>query len=163
MFAQPKFILAVFMLSVAALTGWFVLYNPGNSTPQQDPDTSHLEGSAVLDGLTFASELGPAGQPADTEDMLIFEDGMFLSAECYRTCNFPAQPYFVRRKNDGIEFLSVTRCPNKDAEIVWRGTVEGNTIQGEFTWTMARWYWTIEKTFHFEGTLTATPVSPSPS
>ncbi|MDX1431751.1 MAG: hypothetical protein R3286_04815 [Gammaproteobacteria bacterium] len=159
MIGQPKSILAVLAVSVATLAAWLVLSDPDDSIRPQELDTSHLEGSAVLDGRTFASELGPAGQPADTADTLIFDNGMFLSVECYRTCNFPAQPYFVRRKDDGIEFISETRCPNKDAQIVWRGTVQGDTIEGEFTWTMSRWYWTIEKTFHFEGRLTDTPGS----
>ena len=162
MIGQPRIILLVVAVSVAVLSGWVILSNPGSSVQPQDLDTSHLEGSGALDGLAFESELGPVGKSADMEDTLIFDKGLFVSAECYRTCNFPAQPYFVRRGNGGIEFISETRCPNKDAEIVWRGKVEGNSIQGEFTWTMARWYWTIEKKFHFQGKVTESPASIPP-
>jgi len=116
-------------------------------------------GFGILDGMTFASELGPEGKPSDVKDTLVFADGLFVSMECERRCNYPARPYFVRQNGDKIEFVSETRCPDKDARIVWHGTVEDDTISGTFTWTVARWYWTIEKEFWFEGTL-AEPDTP---
>lgn len=106
-----------------------------------------------LDGKTFRGELGPVGKPADVEDIFVFEDGTFLSKECERRCNYPASAYFVRRQDDGIAFVSETRCPTKDATIVWRGVVDGETVSGRLTWTVKRWYWTVEKEFWFSGTL----------
>lgn len=116
-------------------------------------DVSELAGTGVLDGLTFEGHAGLSGEPADVADQWDFEDGLFVSRECERRCNYPPRPYFSREVGDTTEFISVTECPNKNATIVWRGTIDGETIEGEFTWTMERWYWTIERTFWFEGTL----------
>ena len=111
------------------------------------------DGSGILDGLTFSSELGPLGKPANVKDVLVFENGMFVSKECEQRCGYAPRPYFVRRVGDKTEFISETHCPSKDSTIVWRGTVNNGTIKGKFTWTAARWYWTIEKEFWFEGML----------
>lgn len=110
-------------------------------------------GTGPLDGLIFEGNLGPAGQPADVRDRLEFFDGRFVSRECEKRCNYPASPYYVRRDGNSIAFISESRCPDKDAKIVWHGTVEGDRLEGTFTWTVERWYWTIEKTFRFSGTL----------
>lgn len=103
--------------------------------------------------MTFSGDVGPLGKPANVRDLLVFAKGTFVSKECERRCGYPAAPYFVRRVGDTTEFISETRCPDKDATIVWRGTVDDDTIKGVFTWTTSRWYWTIEKEFWFEGTL----------
>lgn len=106
-----------------------------------------------LDGMTFEGMLGPDGKPKDTPDRFVFEDGTFVSKECELRCKYPARPYFVRIVGDKTEFISETQCPYKDAKIVWRGTVEGDTIRGKSTWVVKRWYWTVENTFAFEGKL----------
>ncbi len=113
--------------------------------------TAAMRGRAALDGLTFTSQLGPAGKPFDVNDTLIFDDGLFVSTECEKRCNYPARPYYTRKKGDAIEFFSETRCPDKDAKLVWRGTVDSGSIKGEFIWISSRWYWTFEKTYWFEG------------
>jgi hypothetical protein len=41
----------------------------------------------------------------------------------------------------------------KEAKIDWRGTTEGDNIMGKSIWIVQRWYWTVEKTFEFEGKL----------
>jgi hypothetical protein len=148
-----RLLLALIGLFLVLVAGTFALTGPAPA-PQADlRTTAELQGSGALDGKTFKSKLGPLGQPADVEDTLVFANGLFLSSECERLCNFPARPYFVRNKNDGIEFISETRCPNKEATLVWRGTIENDVIKGEFTWVSSRWYWTYEQTFWFEGVL----------
>lgn len=153
----PVFIGAV----LAVLGGWWLLAELQRPVQAEKVKAAELSGSGILDGMTFASELGPSGKPADVKDTLVFANGMLVSAECERRCNYPARPYFVRRNGGAIEFVSETRCPDKDAKIVWRGTVDDETIKGTFTWTVVRWYWTIEKEFWFEGTLAdpSTPVA----
>lgn len=106
-----------------------------------------------LDGLIFTGALGPDGKPKDTPDSFVFENGTFVSKECELRCKYPARPYFVRVNGAKTEFISETECPYKDAKIVWRGTVEGDTIKGKSTWVVKRWYWTVEDTFEFEGKL----------
>ena len=102
-----------------------------------------------LDGLSFN------GKPKDVPDLFVFENGTFVSKECELRCKYPARPYFVRRDGEKIEFISETQCPYKDAKIIWRGSIEGDRIQGTSTWVVKRWYWTHESNFEFEGKLTA--------
>ncbi|NNC99347.1 MAG: hypothetical protein HKN85_04115 [Gammaproteobacteria bacterium] len=109
--------------------------------------------SGPLDGLTFRGALGPDGKPKDTPDTFVFENGTFVSKECELKCQYPARPYFVRTNGGKTEFVSETHCPYKDASIVWRGTVDGDRIEGKSTWIVKRWYWTVENTFEFEGKL----------
>ena len=56
---------------------------------------------------------------------------------------------------DKTEFISESHCLYKDAKIVWRGTINGDTLKGVSSWTVKRWYWTIERNLIFEGTITA--------
>ena len=126
---------------------------PNIAVPSSPP------GAGPLDGMRFSGQIGPLGGAADVSDSFVFSEGLFVSTECESRCNFPARPYYVRGLGDGFNFVSETRCPTKNARIVWRGTVEGEAIKGHFTWTVERWYWTIEKTFWFEGTLTENAVA----
>jgi hypothetical protein len=116
---------------------------------------------SILDGKSFAGELGLLGGPALTTDLLVFSDGMFVSKNCESKCGYTEGIYWVRALEEGIEVLSETPCLKSDATIVWRGTVKGDKIEGTFTWTSERWYWTIEKEFWFNGKLVEsdTPVS----
>ena len=124
-------------------------------------DSSSVDGdiSGPLDGMTFIGALGPDGKPKDIPDTFVFENGTFVSKECELNCKYPARPYFVRVNGTKTEFISETQCPYKDAKIVWRGTVDGDTIKGKSTWVVKRWYWTVENTFEFEGKLTKQPIS----
>ena len=111
------------------------------------------DAAGPLDGMTFVGMLGPDGKPKDIADTFVFENGTFVSKECELRCKYPARPYFVRNEGGKTLFISETQCPYKDAKIVWRGTVDGDTIKGESTWVVKRWYWTYEDTFEFEGKL----------
>jgi len=160
---KSKAFLAIGGLLAVLAGGWFVFSPAATPVQAENLKTADVGGSGILDGRTFSAELGPVGKPADVKDTLVFADGTFVSAECEKRCNYPARPYFFRRVGDMIEFVSETECPDKDAKIVWRGTVDDRTIKGVYTWTTVRWYWTIEKEFAFEGTLVegATPVAGS--
>jgi len=129
----------------AALLGFPATTSAGESVENQT--------RAHLDGMSFKGGVGPHGQPHDVEDRFVFANGEFVSKECERRCEYPARPYFVRKAGDQIEFISETRCPYKDATIVWRGTVQGDKIEGVATWTINRWYWTVEKKYEFSGRL----------
>jgi hypothetical protein len=111
--------------------------------------------------MTFSGALGPDGKPKDIADSFVFENGNFVSKECELRCKYPPRPYFVRVSGSKTEFISETRCPYKDARIVWRGTIEGGRIKGKSTWVVKRWYWTIEDTFEFEGELVSGTSSPA--
>lgn len=116
-------------------------------------DAAEVGGSGVLDGMTFSGLMGAAEDGEPVEDNFIFDNGTFMSTECDRRCGYPARPYFVRNVGEKIEFFSESNCLYKDAKIVWHGTVEDGTIRGVSSWTVNRWYWTIEKEIPFHGTL----------
>lgn len=154
----------VFCLIGAAVVagGWMLLANV--ATPPvlaETSDTKSASGTGPLDGMTFIGALGPDGKPKDVEDTFVFANGTFVSKECELQCKYPARPYFVRKVGDTTEFVSETQCPYKDATIVWRGTIEGDTIKGVSDWTVKRWYWTVSKRFEFSGKLDrqSTPVA----
>lgn len=130
------------------------------SKPEVDSasiDVLQPTGPGPLDGLVFKGMLGPEGKPLDVADTFVFADGTFVSVECELRCDYPARPYVATETADGWQFTSITRCPYKDATIVWNGTVKDNRISGVATWTMNRWYWSIERDFEFEATLSDEP------
>lgn len=159
----PNHFIGLGVLLMGLAGGWVVFSQTIHPIQVEQPRLSEIGGTAALDGMTFSSDLGPLGKPADVKDTLIFANGTFLSTECYKQCGYPAAPYFVRRFGDKIEFVSESRCPNTDATLVWRGTVDNGSIKGRFHWKSSRWYWTIEKEFWFEGTRvkTAGPIAGS--
>lgn len=112
-------------------------------------------GPGPLDGLVFVGMVGPEGKPKDVADTFVFDNGTFVSRECEVRCTYPARPYRATETGAGTVFTSLTRCPYKDATILWRGRVEGDRITGTARWTLRRWYWTVTRDFTFEGTLQA--------
>ena len=148
-------------LAVVLLCGWLVFPEIGRPLRADAVELAERTGSGILDGMEFTGLLGPLDKRGDIEDTLIFANGMFVSVECQKICNYPASPYFVREKDQAIEFVSETRCPYKDATIVWRGQVRDGTLKGVATWKMSRWYWTVEREIAFEGKLAerAAPIA----
>lgn len=110
----------------------------------------------TLDGKSFETRLGPMGEPADVDDLLVFENGQFVSRECERSCGYSKVEYWVRAQADGVQMRADVPCADSGAVMYWRGTVRGNEIEGSFTWVNKRWYWTFEKEFWFEGRLVET-------
>ena len=158
---RSNLVLGLVVVLAASAIGWLglsIASNPKISYAIEDTEES---GSGPLDGMTFTGALGPSGKPKDIEDSFVFANGTFVSKECESRCKYPARPYFVRSNGNQTEFISETQCPYKDARIIWRGTIQGDKIKGVSTWTVKRWYWTVENNFEFEGKLTErlTPVA----
>lgn len=150
------------LISLVALTSIFIYgyWNDISVGKRQQPTLEIMENyssSNMLDGLTFVGELGPEGKPKDVSDVFVFDVGTFVSKECELRCDYPARPYFVSETEKGTEFISNTKCPYKDAEITWRGTVKDGKIYGMATWTVRRWYWTVTNNFEFAGRLEEQP------
>ena len=147
-----------FTLVAAFLFGFFgcIAYVQADTHPAQTSDSPAI---SVLDGKTFAGELGRVGKPGLTKDLFVFRDGMFVSEECERRCGYPAGPYWVRFEGDGVQFKSEIPCLKSDATMVWTGTLKGDEIEGTIAWTSKRWYWTIEKEFWFKGKLVESNVA----
>jgi hypothetical protein len=158
---RGAYIVAATVCLLAVAGGWFLVSEPTNPLRAHLVDPAQADGSGILDGLTFSGQVTINGDPLDVIEKWVFAHGAFESSECSLRCNYPRAPYFVRQLGEAIEFISESRCIDKDAKIVWHGTIEHGTAKGTMTWTISRWYWTIEKKFGFEGTLTeqATPIA----
>jgi len=147
-------------VSAVALAGLILILTgtarAGDMNPLSDTAGDQSGGSSVLDGMKFAGEIGAKGKSAFSDDVWVFENGMFASKECEK-CGFPKGAYWVRFEEEGIRFRTETKCPITDATLVYNGVVRGDRIEGTYTWTKERWYWTIEKEFWFEGELIDSP------
>ena len=119
-------------------------------TENQNPGAPQI---SILEGKSFSGELGLLGKPASATDLLLFNDGMFISKGCEKRCGYTAAEYQIRAEGDYFEVISETPCLKSDATIFWQGTVKGDEIEGTFTWINKRWYWTFEKEFWFKGNL----------
>lgn len=103
---------------------------------------------SVLDGQAFKGEIGADDEPAFSDDVWIFDEGLFAAKAC-RECE--KGEYWLRSENNGIRFRTETVCPDPGAVLVYTGLVKGDRIAGTFTWTVDRWYGGTEKKFWFEG------------
>lgn len=154
-----RLILALGVMLAIVVGGTFALTGPASIPPEDLTPTAEVMGKGVLDRMTFAGHVGTSEDPTRSEDTFVFDKGLFVSKECERICKFPARPYFVREKADGVEFISETRCPYKNSKIVWRGAFKDGKVKGTSTWTSKRWYWTIERKLVFEGRLSEQSAS----
>lgn len=150
---------AACLLVLVLAGGWVVMSNPTAQTRAQLVEAAQARGSGSLDGMTFSGQIFVDGEPLDVIDTWVFSQGTFESTECSNRCNYPPAPYYVREVGDAVEFVSELHCLDKDAKIVWRGTIENGRAKGNMTWTANRWYWTIEREFVFEGALTGQAAS----
>ncbi len=106
-----------------------------------------------LEGKSFKGEIGLLGEPASATDLVIFTEGQFISKNCQERCGYTSGDYWIRRTENQLDVKALTACLTADATILWEGTVKGDQIEGKFTWTNNRWYWTFEKEFWFKGKL----------
>ena len=119
-------------------------------TGSQNPAAPQI---SILEGKSFSGDLGLLGKPASATDLLLFNDGLFISKGCEERCGYTAAEYQIRAVGDYFEVISETPCLKSNATIIWRGKVKGNEIEGTFTWINKRWYWSFEKEFWFKGKL----------
>jgi len=87
---------------------------------------------ASLDGLVFVGEIGEQGKAKGDQDEFVFQDGTFRSAAC-DPYGFTAAPYATQAEGDAVSFESETVSPT-DGRMVWRGTINGGSIEGTATW-----------------------------
>ena len=95
-----------------------------------------------LDGRRFAiTATLDRGDEMQT-DVLHFEDGGFMSLDCEVYCNFGFTEYRTWTNGEVIHFTTAPTCADAPHHVVWYGTVIGDEIEIEMTWTTRRWYWT---------------------
>ncbi len=105
----------------------------------------------ALDGKSFQV----VGQDLKSGEMLkdefTFVDGAFKSINCQAYCDFGWTVYQTRTDGDMIHFVSRPVCPDAPHQIVFYGTITGEDVQFEGSWTTRRWYWTHQITFAGSG------------
>ncbi len=118
------------------------------------PEGPWQAGSA-LDGRVFytVDRIGDSGETR--RDELHFVDGRFQSLECQQYCDFGWSEYDTKQTGDTLHFTMTTNCPDAPHTVVWYGTVNGDALRVEGTWTTRRWYWTHQIPFVGEGSTMA--------
>ncbi len=123
------------------------------------PDLAIPEGdwaaTGVLDGMTFQISGTDLASGAELEDAIRFRDGTFQSTDCEEYCNFGWSDYQTKEVDGVLHFTATTICPDAPHTVVWYGTVSGDEVSVDVTWTTRRWYWTNQ--MRIQGTGTATP------
>lgn len=138
----------VFVLAIFSTPG---LHAANAKAPAQpEPTPRSLD---ILEGKSFKGEIGQPGEPAHATDLLVFTDGQFISKGCQEKCGYTSGDYWIREAGDHLDVKALTPCLTADATILWEGSVKDGQIEGTFTWTNHRWYWTFEKEFWFKGKL----------
>ena len=104
--------------------------------------------SHLLDGRTYFGQNGSKGEPADHDDVFIFEEGMFRSTSCDEY-GFTKGRYEATETDGVISFKSITVSPTH-GRMAWEGKVDSDALEGTFVWTKERWYWDIRKEYWFK-------------
>lgn len=110
------------------------------------PDLAVPEGDwsagSLLDGRSFEIIGMDEASGAVLEDKIIFRDGTFQSVDCQNACDFGWSDYETKVIDDMIHFTARTVCPDAPHTVVFYGTILGDIVQVDVTWTTRRWYWT---------------------
>lgn len=107
--------------------------------------------SDLLDGKSFKGPTGEKGKKAHHEDILVFADGKFTSSMCFEY-GFTGGPYRAWTAGDLIHFSAETVSPTH-GKMNWKGTLQGDTMVVDYSWTKERWLWTTYREYWFKGTL----------
>ncbi len=85
-----------------------------------------------LDGKVFVADAGEKGKAADEKaDVITFKDGKFHSSSCDQY-GYNKGNYKTSTDGDAIVFEVETQS-DKDGRLVWKGSVRGDQIEGNFT------------------------------
>jgi hypothetical protein len=107
--------------------------------------------SASLDGKKFVGPTGEKGKKVHHIDAFSFSDGKFTSSACFQY-GFKSGPYTATVEGDFIHFQAETSSPTH-GKMVWKGTLDGDTLDVSYTWTKQRWLWTTFREYWFKGSL----------
>jgi len=111
-----------------------------------------------LDGMRFVGAFAPESAPADVkQDILFFGDGHFWSDNCV-PCGFAPGVYWLRLDGDAIHFRGVMESPER-GRFTYVGVIRAGHLSATINWRRERWYWSIDRNFRFEGTLSAKAVT----
>ena len=132
--------IAVAALAIGAATGAVRVMN------RDIPDLAVPEGpwqaGSALDGRVFHTVDTIVATGETLRDQLHFAEGRFQSLNCQQYCDFGWSEYRTKAAGDTLHFTVTARCPDAPHTVVWVGTVTGDELRFEGTWTTRRWYWT---------------------
>ena len=138
------FYLALFL--AACLNPIATVAEEGGKSAQDKITVSH-----ILDGKKFIGPTGEKGKKVHHEDVLTFSDGKFTSSECFQY-GFKGGPYTATAEADSIHFHAETASPTH-GKMMWKGTLQGDTLTVTYSWTKKRWLWTTFREYWFKGSL----------
>ena len=139
---MPQIIQAATLVLAMVGTGAATMTVMNDDIPDLDVPKGAWTAGTVLDGKVFEILGTDVGSGAVLEDEIIFRDGTFQSADCQNYCDFGWSSYETKVIDDVIHFTAKTVCPDAPHTVVWYGTVTGDTMTLDATWTTRRWYWT---------------------
>jgi len=116
--------------------------------------------TGALDDRAFTIRGVDLDSGAVLEDEVLFRDGGFQSVDCQEYCDFGWSEYLTKDIDGVTYFTTTTRCPDAPHTVVWYGTVEGDEITVDLTWTTRRWYWTNQ--IAVEGSGRASEIDSTP-
>lgn len=137
---------------VAAIAMATYLHGAFAGTGQGNVESGQKSAAAnILDGKKFIGQTGEKGKKTHHEDVLIFDDGRFISTECSQF-GFESGPYTATVQSDSIQFKAVTHSTTH-GKMEWKGTLKGDTLEVDYAWIKERWLWTTFREYWFKGTL----------
>ena len=146
-------------LSLLRTTGlYFVFFlaaclSPTATGAEESGKSAHdnVAVSHILDGKKFIGPTGEKGKKVHHEDVLTFSDGKFTSSECFQY-GFKGGPYTTTIEAGSIHFRAETTSPTH-GKMIWKGTLQGDTLTVTYNWTKKRWLWTTFREYWFKGSL----------
>jgi hypothetical protein len=136
-------ILQVAAIAVATLgTGAATLSVMNEDIPDMAVPEGDWSQTGALDGKTFRIYGEDPGSGAVLEDDILFRDGKFQSVDCENYCNFGWSDYQTKQIDGVLYFTTTAICPDAPHTVVWFGTITGDEVSIDGTWTTRRWYWT---------------------
>lgn len=111
------------------------------------------ESQGLLDGRSYVGKTGEVGKEATEDEEILFKDGKLHSVGC-EPWGFNDGEYRAIHPGEGekIHFEAETESP-KHGKIVWKGTVEGESIDVMYTWSKKGLLGTKTKEKWFKGSL----------
>jgi len=146
-------ILQIATLAIATLgTGAATLSVMNEDIPDLAVPEGPWTAEPALDGRVFEVMGTDPESGAVLDNKLRFRNGTFQSADCQNYCNFGWNAYRTKVVDGVTHFTATTICPDAPHTVVWYGTVTGDAIEIDVTWTTRRWYWTNQIALEVTGT-----------
>ena len=106
--------------------------------------------TGALDGLVFVGHIGTQDDP-DFSEELHFNQGVMWSKNCI-SCGFQPAPYWTRQIDGMLHFVGELRG-RSGSVFQYDGLIDRGAAEVSVRWTKSRWYWKIDRTLVFRGSL----------